>query len=180
MQFVRELFSGALLFKLERFEDARGSFVKTFARSVYEAAGLDVDFHEEFYSLSRKNVIRGMHFQRPPHDHVKLVACPAGAVLDVLLDLRQGPGYGVVESVVLSADAPAVVVIPRGVAHGFKALADNSLMIYKTTTEYAPTHDAGIRWDSFGFDWGGEPPIVSARDAAHPALSDFQSPFGSP
>jgi len=177
MQFGRELLPGAMLVALKRFEDARGSFVKTYARGAFEAAGIGFDFREEFYSFSRKDVVRGMHFQLPPHDHVKLVTCPAGAVLDVLVDLRRGPGYGRVASVVLSADEPALLVIPKGIAHGFKALRDDSLMVYKTSTEHAPSHDAGIRWDSFGFDWDVEAPIVSARDAAHPALSDFSSPF---
>jgi len=180
MQFGRELLPGAVLVSLNRFEDARGGFVKTFARGAFEAAGVDFDFREEFYSFSRKDVVRGMHFQLPPHDHVKLVYCPAGAVLDVLVDLRRGPGQGRVASVVLSGDDPAVLVIPRGVGHGFKALRDDSLMVYKTSTEHAPSHDAGVRWDSIGFDWGVEAPIVSARDAAHPSLADFASPFAAP
>jgi dTDP-4-dehydrorhamnose 3,5-epimerase-like enzyme len=108
---------------------------------------------------------------------VKLVYCPVGAVLDVLVDLRRGAGQGRVASLVLSEDEPSILVIPKGVAHGFKALRDNSLMVYKTSTEHAPSHDAGIRWDSFGFDWGVKTPVVSARDAAHPALGDFVSPF---
>ena len=177
MQFSRELLPGAVLVTLKRFEDARGSFVKTYARSVFEGAGIDFDFREEFYSFSHKDVVRGMHFQRPPHDHAKLVCCPAGAVLDVLVDLRRGAGFGRVASVVLNADEPAILVIPSGIAHGFKALRDDSLMVYKTSTEHAPSHDAGIRWDSFGFDWDVAAPIVSARDAGHPALADFASPF---
>ena len=177
MQFAHELLPGATLVSLKRFEDARGSFVKTYARSVFEAAGVDFDFREEFYSFSHKDVVRGMHFQLPPHDHAKLVYCPAGVVLDVLVDLRRGAGFGRVASVVLSADEPAILVIPSGIAHGFKALRDESLMVYKTSTEHAPSHDAGIRWDSFGFDWDVAAPIVSARDAGHPALADFASPF---
>jgi len=177
MQFSRELLPGATLVALKRFEDARGSFVKTFARSAFEAAGVDFDFREEFYSFSRRDVVRGMHFQLPPHDHVKLVYCAAGSVLDVLVDLRRGAGLGRVASVVLSADEPSLLVIPKGVAHGFRALRDDSLMVYKTSTEHAPSHDAGIRWDSFGFEWGVTAPVVSQRDAGHPSLADFDSPF---
>jgi len=121
--------------------------------------------------------VRGMHFQLPPHDHVKLVYCPVGAVLDVLVDLRKGSGMGRVASAELRGDEPSLLVIPKGVAHGFRALRDDSLMVYKTSTEHAPSHDAGIRWDSFGFDWGVALPVLSARDAAHPALADFASPF---
>ena len=177
MDFKRELLPGVAHVALRRFEDLRGSFVKSYARSVFDANGETFDFREEFYSFSHKDVIRGMHFQLPPHDHVKLVYCPLGAVLDVLVDLRHGPGQYRFASVVLSEEEPSLLVIPRGIAHGFKSLRDNSLMIYKTSTEHAPTHDAGIRWDSFGFDWGVADPIVSERDARHPALSDFSSPF---
>jgi dTDP-4-dehydrorhamnose 3,5-epimerase len=177
MEFTRELLPGARLVSLRRLGDLRGNFVKTYARSVFDANAEPFDLREEFYSFSHKDVIRGMHFQLPPHDHVKLVYCPVGAVLDVLVDLRRGAGQGRVASLVLSEDEPSILVIPKGVAHGFKALRDNSLMVYKTSTEHAPSHDAGIRWDSFGFDWGVTAPIVSARDGAHPALADFTSPF---
>jgi dTDP-4-dehydrorhamnose 3,5-epimerase len=177
MEFTRELLPGARMVTLRRVGDLRGTFIKTYARSVFDANAEPFDLREEFYSISHKDVIRGMHFQLPPHDHVKLVYCPVGAVLDVLVDLRRGHGQGRVASVVLSEDEPSLLVIPKGVAHGFKALRDNSLMVYKTSTEHFPTHDAGIRWDSFGFDWDVSAPIVSARDTSHPALADFDSVF---
>jgi dTDP-4-dehydrorhamnose 3,5-epimerase/CDP-3, 6-dideoxy-D-glycero-D-glycero-4-hexulose-5-epimerase len=177
MHCIRELLPGARLYSLNIFTDNRGTFTKTFARSLFEAHGVFFDFHEEFYSFSKKDVVRGMHFQLPPHDHAKLIYCPLGAVLDVLVDLRCGPGYGRVASQILSSDEPTLLVIPTGIAHGFKALCDNSLMIYKTSDEHMTSHDAGIRWDSFDFDWGVEHPNISARDAVHPALSDFVTPF---
>lgn len=177
MEFTRELLPGVRLVSLRKFSDQRGSFVKTFAKSVFDGNGEVFDFREEFYSFSYKDVVRGMHFQLPPHDHVKLVYCAAGAVLDVLVDLRRGPGQGRVASVVLNGDDPAILVIPSGIAHGFKSLQHNSLMVYKTSTEHAPSHDAGLRWDSIGFDWSINSPIVSARDAMHPTLAQFESPF---
>lgn len=184
MQFDQEVLPGTWLLSLKRFEDARGSFVKTYARSVFDAAlaragaaGPAFDFREEFYSLSNKDVVRGMHFQLPPHDHVKLVYCAAGAVQDVLLDLRKGPGYGRSVAVRLDADTPRLLFIPKGIAHGFVSLCDGSLMVYKTSTEHAPSQDAGVRFDSFGHDWGCDAPILSARDQGHPALADFDSPF---
>lgn len=183
MRFSDEILPCTFLVKLNRFQDARGGFVKTYAKSVFDNALVPLlgegrfDFREEFYSTSAKNVLRGMHFQLPPHDHVKLVYCAHGAVLDVLLDLRRGPGYGKTASVRLDADEPSLLVIPKGIAHGFLSLTDGSLMVYKTSTEHAPTHDAGIHYGSFGFNWGSEQPTMSARDAGHPALSDFDSPF---
>lgn len=172
-----EPLAGVKVISLNCFEDLRGSFVKTFSHSLLNASGLIFDFHEEFYSFSKKGVIRGMHFQLPPHDHDKIVYCPLGGVLDVLLDLRRGPDQGRVVSIILDSATPRLLYIPRGIAHGFKSLVDNSLMIYKTSSEYAPSHDAGIRWDSIDFDWQISAPIVSTRDAGHPALSDIKSPF---
>jgi dTDP-4-dehydrorhamnose 3,5-epimerase len=178
MEFTEELLPGTWLVRLKRFDDLRGSFVKTYARSVYEALGQEFDFREEFYSVSNQNVIRGMHFQVPPHDHVKLVYCPVGAVLDVMLDLRPGDGYGKTASVFLAEESPSLIVIPKGIAHGFRSLKNGSLMVYKTSTEHAPSHDGGIRWDSFGFDWGLDAePVVSLRDAGHPELAQYTSPF---
>lgn len=178
MQFEHEILPGAWVVRLKRFADARGTFVKTYARSVFGAhAAGRFEMAEEFYSLSQRDVVRGMHFQLPPHDHAKLVYCAAGAVEDVLLDLRRGLGYGCVATVTLDAEAPTLVFIPSGVAHGFRSLVDASLMVYKTSTEHAPSHDAGIRWDSFGFDWRCDAPVLSERDRAHPPLAAFASPF---
>lgn len=177
MKISREILPGALLIDLAQFEDARGAFVKTFLYSKFQELGLPTEFKEEFFSTSNAGVIRGMHFQLPPHDHVKLVQCLAGRVLDVLVDLRKGDGYGRVASVELDAAKPALLFIPKGIAHGFCALEQGSMMMYKTSTEHQPSHDRGIRWDSFGFQWPVDAPIVSDRDRAHPALADFESPF---
>jgi len=178
-----EVLPGTWVVHLTRRDDARGSFVKTYAGATLDdlipdkSGRPDFDLREEFYSISAKDVIRGMHFQLPPHDHVKLVYCAVGAVTDVLLDLRRGPGYGRVASVLLDAAAPSLVVIPKGIAHGFRSLVEGSLMVYKASTEHASTHDAGIRFDSFGFDWQCGHPTLSVRDTNHPAFVDFPSPF---
>ena len=139
--------------------------------------GITLDMQEEFYSVSHKNVIRGMHFQLPPHDHDKLVYCTRGAVLDVLLDLRAGLNYGQVASAEISGDNQHLIFIPKGIAHGFMALEDETLMLYKTSTVHAPEADCGIRWDSFGFDWPSRQPVISARDQQHMAFSEFANPF---
>lgn len=172
-----ELLPRTWLLQRPRFEDLRGVFVKTMTRSLFAEVGLSLEFAEEFYSVSRKDVIRGMHFQVPPHDHVKLLYCAVGTVLDVLLDLRRGAGYGRVASIELSAAHPHVLVIPKGVAHGFRSLTDNSLLIYKTSAEHASSHDRGLLWNSFGFDWGAAEPILSDRDRAHPPFAAFETPF---
>jgi dTDP-4-dehydrorhamnose 3,5-epimerase len=159
-------------------QDERGTFVKTFHAKKFSALGLPIDWREEYYSSSRKGVIRGMHFQTPPHEHEKLVYCMQGQVLDVVMDMRKAsPTYGKHFSVKLDAARGHGLMIPKGMAHGFLALTEDVLMAYKVTTVYAPENDAGIRWDSFGFDWGVDQPIVSSRDCAHPKFSEFNSPF---
>lgn len=158
--------------------DARGTFVKTFHAPTFHALGLATDFAEEFYSESNKNVIRGMHFQLPPEDHIKLVYCTSGVVMDVVVDLRQGsPAYGRHAVFELSPASANMVYIPKGMAHGFCALSDRATMMYKTSTAHAPDLDHGIRWDSAGIRWPVMAPILSARDAGLPSLDQFASPF---
>lgn len=159
-------------------EDERGTFVKTFHAERFAERGLPIDWREEYYSSSRKGVVRGMHFQTPPHDHEKLVYCIQGRVQDIVIDLRKASlTFGKHVSIELDAARGTGLVIPKGMAHGFLALTEDVLMAYKVTTVYAPSNDAGIRWDSFGATWGVTQPIISARDLAHPALADFDSPF---
>jgi len=177
MRFVDGPLTGTYVVELKKLDDGRGSFVKTFSASVFENSGIRVGVLEEFYSVSAKNVVRGMHFQTPPRDHEKIVFCAAGSVLDVLVDLRAGSSYGCSGSVLLDARQPKLLIIPRGIAHGFRSLEHGSLMVYKTSTEHDPAHDAGIRWDSFGFDWGIAHPILSSRDEALPLFKNYASPF---
>jgi dTDP-4-dehydrorhamnose 3,5-epimerase len=162
------------------FEDARGTFVKPFHEGQLAAHGIAMAVREEFFSTSRKGVLRGMHFQVPPHAHQKLVYCLTGRVLDVLLDLRKAsPSFGTAAAFELSAANRHVVHIPPGIAHGFLSLEDDSCLIYKTDAVHAPDCDAGVLWNSFGFAWplDGSAPVISPRDLAHPELCDFESPF---
>jgi dTDP-4-dehydrorhamnose 3,5-epimerase/CDP-3, 6-dideoxy-D-glycero-D-glycero-4-hexulose-5-epimerase len=177
MKVVKELLTGCWLLEPLRFEDPRGRFVKTYHEELYAQLGVKLDIREEFYSVSHKDVIRGMHFQLPPHAHDKLVYCPQGAVCDVLLDLRAGAGYGRVAYAELSGQNCQLIFIPKGIAHGFVALDHNSLMIYKTSTVHNPESDCGIRWDSFGFDWGVSQPCLSDRDQRQAPMASFLTPF---
>lgn len=160
------------------FEDARGRFVKVFHTQAFTAHGLETNFAEEYYSVSNKNVIRGMHFQMPPMEHVKVVYCVQGAVLDVVVDLRVGsPTYGQTTMLELSAAKANSLYIPKGMAHGFCSLSDHSIMVYKVSTVYAPAQDAGILWDSVGVSWPTTQAILSARDQTFAPLVQFVSPF---
>lgn len=161
------------------FTDNRGSFVKTFHRELFEQQGLETDWREEYYSTSYKGVLRGLHFQLPPHDHTKLVYCAFGEVLDVVLDLRVGsPSYGTHVMFQLNAIDAHMVYIPKGCAHGFYTLSEQATMMYKVSSVYAPSSDAGLLWNSIGISWPDDTPIMSDRDKAFPIFADFTSnPF---
>jgi dTDP-4-dehydrorhamnose 3,5-epimerase len=170
--------SGVHVFDVKTSKDNRGEFFKTFTIDLIKKYGLDFELHEEFFSVSHRDVIRGMHFQIPPFDHNKMVFCVKGRVLDVVLDLRsQSETFGQHFSIELSSDNRQVVLIPKGVAHGFLSLQDNSILAYKTDSQYSEMHDMGIHWDSFGMSWGGGDWIVSDRDKKHVLFADFRTPF---
>ena len=166
--------------RLDRHEDGRGDFLKILRRDQFVALGLDPTVAEVYWSTSHRGVVRGLHFQTPPSDHAKTVNVVRGAIHDVVVDLRVGsPVYG--EPVVVSLDAadPAVLHVPRGCAHGFQALVDDTVVAYMVGTEHDPSRDAGVRWDSVSVGWPIGEAVVSDRDAGFPLLSDFESPFRS-
>ena len=159
-------------------KDNRGVFVKTFHKEVFETHGLITEFAEEYYSVSHKGVLRGMHFQIPPHEHFKLVYCLAGKVLDAIVDLRVGsPTYHKSCTFELSVEQGNMLYIAPGIAHGFYALTEDVIMQYKVSTAYAPDCDGGIRWDSMDVIWPTSEPILSERDQIFPNLQNFNSPF---
>lgn len=159
-------------------QDSRGTFCKTFLRHEWETQGLHTDFPEEFYSISQRNVIRGLHVQTPPGATVKTVYCPYGKVFDVLVDLRKGsPTFGTFHTFILSPESANELYIPEGVAHGFCALSDEAVLVYRVSQEHDPKYDTGVRFDSVSIPWPSKKPIVSERDRSLPALADFRSPF---
>jgi dTDP-4-dehydrorhamnose 3,5-epimerase len=146
--------------------DDRGMFVKTYNKGAFQDLNLDFEIRESFFSVSKKNVIRGMHFQLPPFDHEKLVFVPKGSLIDVVVDLRKKSStYKKFISVELSEGNRKSIFIPKGLAHGFKSLEDNTITVYNVSSEYNPKADAGISYDSFGFDWQIKKPIISDRDS---------------
>jgi len=169
---------GCYLIEPVTYFDARGSFTKVFHVEEYLKFKLDFDFKEEYVSISHKNVLRGMHFQLPPSDHDKIVYCLKGTVLDGLVDLRKGsPAYGKSQTVTLTGEGIKVLFLPKGLAHGFYALTDETIMIYKTSSVYDPENDTGIHWKTCGIKWPATSPILSDRDQGFPDLDKFDSPF---
>jgi len=169
---------GFKIIHLDKFSDNRGSFLKVFNIDFFEKHGLETNYKESYFSISHKNVIRGMHFQIPPYEHTKLVFINQGEIMDVVLDLRiKSPTFGRFLTIELNTSNPVILYLPPGCAHGFLSLEDNSMVSYLQTTVYNPLCDKGIKFDSFGMNWGITNPIVSKRDNEFICLDLFKSPF---
>jgi dTDP-4-dehydrorhamnose 3,5-epimerase len=160
------------------FEDERGSFTKTFHQKFFKDCGLETQYTEEYFSRSKQDVIRGMHFQIPPEECVKIVYCIDGEVMDVVLDLRVGsPTYGKHEIFHLKDRLANIIYIPIGIAHGFYTKSKTATMIYKVSKPYSPACDSGVHWNSAKITWPTKTPIISKRDSEFSSLDNFQSPF---
>jgi dTDP-4-dehydrorhamnose 3,5-epimerase len=168
----------AQIIDLPAFSDERGWFVKTFNDVLFRELGIGFELKESYFSVSAKDVVRGMHFQTPPHQHAKIVFCPFGAVLDVIVDLRRGsPTYGQHFAQELSAENHKAYYIPEGFAHGFRSLTEGAITYYLVSSGYSQPNDSGILYSSIGFDWQLDNPIISARDLSFSPLEAFDSPF---
>lgn len=178
MRLIETSISGVFEIELQFSEDDRGDFVKILQANDFRELGLKADFQESYYSTSKAGVIRGMHFQVPPHDHEKLVYAVEGEVTDVLLDLRtDSPTFQQFYSLKLSKDRHNAIYIPKGIAHGFCVAEGSATLVYMTTTVYHHDADTGVLWNSFGFNWPIDEPIISTRDLGFTQLSSFESPF---
>jgi dTDP-4-dehydrorhamnose 3,5-epimerase len=168
---------GVFLIDNFQYNDDRGGFVKTFSYDLFKTNDISFCPKEIYYSISHKNVIRGMHFQTPRMEHAKLIYLTSGEILDVVLDLRKkSQTFGKSASIKLSAGKNSLY-IPVGFAHGFKSLQDNTVVVYNQTSCYSKEHDSGILWNSFGFDWKIDNPIISERDKSFPSFNNFLTPF---
>jgi dTDP-4-dehydrorhamnose 3,5-epimerase len=153
--------------------DDRGFFMETYRRSEFASAGAPEIFVQENHSLSVRGVLRGLHFQRPPAAQSKLVRVVSGRIFDVAVDIRpDSPTRGKWVGVDLSADDRHVMYIPDWCAHGFCVLSDHAEVVYHTSAEYSPEHEAGIIWNdpAVGITWPVSNPLVSDRDKRWPGL----------
>jgi dTDP-4-dehydrorhamnose 3,5-epimerase len=158
--------------------DHRGKLVKAFSEEAFREMGLHKNFPEVYYSVSKKNVIRGLHFQIPSQHHFKIVLCLQGALLDVVVDLRLGsPTFGEHILIELNSEKSNMLYVPEGCAHGFYTLTDNTIFLNQTSTVYSQEHDMGIHWDSCGIEWPSKNPVVSKKDKNAIDFSLFNSPF---
>src|SRR5262245_28400218 len=164
---------GVVIITPRVFADDRGFLMETYKQSEFYAAGLDVSLVQENHSRSTLGTLRGLHYQREPKAQAKLVRVVLGEVFDVAVDIRQGsPTFGRWVAVSLSAENRKSLYIPAGFAHGFCVTSDVAEVIYKTTEEYAPDHEEGIRWDDPGLaiPWPVKTPTLSPRDERWPLL----------
>lgn len=175
MQVSRLDIDGLLVFEPRVFDDERGAFFESFNLAQFrEATGLEVDFVQDNQSISRRNVLRGLHYQTEPHAQGKLVRVARGAVWDVAVDIRPGsPSFRRWAAVELSAANRRQLWIPPGFAHGFLSLEDDTHFLYKVTDYWHGASERAIRWDdpAIGVEWPLQgAPVLSAKDAAAPLL----------
>ena len=172
---------GVVLIEPAVFQDSRGFFMESYNFKKFSELGISVTFVQDNHSLSaEKGVLRGLHYQLNPMAQTKLVRVTAGAIFDVVVDIRKGsPTYGQWESFELSAENRLQILVPRGFAHGFCTLAPNTEVQYKVDSYYAPEYDRGIAWDdpALGIPWPVDNPILSDKDARHPRLADAENNF---
>ena len=165
---------GVLIIEPAVFADSRGFFMETYKRSAFAEAGLDMVFVQENHSRSVRGTLRGLHLQRPPRAQGKLVRVLQGEILDVAADIRPDSAtFGQWESVTLSATNRRSLYIPAGVCARILVLSEEAEVVYKTTDEYAPELEWGVRWDDplLGIPWPISSPILSARDTRWPFLT---------
>lgn len=180
MEIKQHALAGVVEFSPRIFGDARGAFFESFSAKVFEQAGVRHEWVQDNQSSSARGVLRGLHFQRPPHAQAKLVRVAQGRALDVIVDLRRDSAtYGQHLTVELDAQRYNVLYVPIGFAHGFVALEDHTLFLYKCSDYYQPSAEGGLRWDdpTLSINWGIDAPTVSGKDQILPQLKEFDSPF---
>lgn len=168
--------AGILLIRPRVFRDERGSFLETWRRERYAAAGMPVDLVQDNVAVSRRGVLRGLHYQYP-EPQGKLVMALQGEVFDVAVDIRRGsPHFGQWYGTVLSEENGTQLWIPEGFAHGYAVLTETAVFAYKCSRKYHPEGDAAVRWDdpAIGVDWPVADPLLSEKDATAPRLEEIE------
>ncbi len=172
MRFQPTEIHGAFFVELDTHVDERGLFARTFCEDVFAKAGAAMRTVQANISRNPKvGTLLGMHFQAPPHEEAKLIQCVRGRVFDVAIDLRRASAsFGRCVWTELSADGSRLFLIPKGCAHGFLTLEDNSDLLYYMGDAFVPGAGKGVRWNdpAFKIPWPAAPRLISARDAAYP------------
>jgi len=181
MKVIKTEIEDLYIIETKIFEDNRGWFTESYSAKKFKDNGLDIEFIQDNHSLSKeKGVLRGLHFQLSPKAQTKLVRCTRGSIYDVAVDLREdSPTYKKWFGVELNSENKKQFLIPKGFAHGFLTLSDNSEVQYKVDEYYAPEYDRSIRFDDpeINVDWGIENPILSEKDKKAPVLKNCDCNF---
>lgn len=183
MEVYKTEIEGVLIIEPKVYCDARGYFFESFNSRVFaEKTGLRISFVQDNESMSTYGVMRGLHFQKPPHSQSKLVRVVKGSVLDVVVDIRKGsPTYGKHIAVELSANNHKQLFVPKGFAHGFVVMSESAVFQYKCDNFYAPQAEGGINIldNGLGIDWcvPMNQAILSEKDTKYVCLKNFDSPF---
>lgn len=176
MKFTETPLKGSYIIELSPFTDERGWFARTYCKKEFEQIGHLEEWVQLNHSVTHsKGTLRGMHYQLPPYGEIKLVRCIAGAIYDVIIDLRKGsPSFLQWFGTELSSANKKMLYIPVGFAHGFQALTDDCELIYHHTSFYATDAEGGIRFDDkkISIDWPLEITGISQRDSTHPYLDE--------
>lgn len=183
MKITKTDFDNLIVIESDYFKDDRGYFAETFRIDQLEDyLKMNINFVQDNESCSKKNVLRGLHFQAPPFAQSKLVRVLSGSVLDIVVDIRKGSKtYGQYLSFILSSENKKQLFIPKGYAHGFLSLEDNTIFSYKVDNRYNAEHDYGINFadSSIDINWhkNHEELIISDKDKSLPQLSDIPEIF---
>lgn len=176
MKFEETELAGAFVIELEPIRDERGFFARAWCAKEFESAGLTTVHAQTNFSYNgRAGTLRGLHYQLPPHEEVKLVRCIRGSIFDVIVDLREESStYGRWVGVELSADNRRMFYVPAGFAHAFQTLEDDTEVLYQVNEFYTPGAERGLRFDdpAIGIRWPREVSVISDKDASWPFLSD--------
>ena len=165
---------GLYVIDVFKFEDERGSLIKPYNYKAYASLGVNLDFKETWFTKSKKDVIRAMHLQIGDEACEKLISVIRGSVIDVVLDLREDSNtFGEYFDINLNDVDPKALYIPKGCAHGYQVIENDTIVMYEATKIHSPKNDTGIKWDSFGYDWKIENPIISKKDEVLLGMSQF-------
>jgi dTDP-4-dehydrorhamnose 3,5-epimerase len=182
MKIIETGLSGVVIIEPKIFGDHRGFFMESFNATGFEALGLTNIFIQDNHSLSAEaGVLRGLHYQLTPKAQTKLIRVISGAIYDVVVDIRKNSlTFGQWKGFILSAENKRQLMVPKGFAHGFCTLVQNTEVLYKVDEFYSPEHDRGIAWNDplLSIDWPTTKPILSDKDQQHPCLNDAEINFG--
>ena len=182
MEVIKTAIDGLVIIEPKVFQDARGYFFESFSQREFEEKVRKVNFVQDNESRSKYGVVRGFHFQRPPHAQAKLVRVVRGRVIDVAVDIRVGsPTYGKWYGVELDADSKTQFLIPRGFAHGFSVLSETAVFTYKCDNLYNAQLEGGVMFNDpdLNIDWGipADKQLISEKDLKHPLFKDLKTNF---